>query len=152
MSRDMDRIKQELAGLQRDGLVRPDDVVEFAKDPSTALHGCFTWSDDEAAKRWRLEEARTLIRCYVVIEESAPRAPVRAFVSLRSDRAAGGGYRKIADVLSDEQLHAQLMRDAIADLRAAQKRYSRLAELKAVFAALDKVAARHEKKHVAKAA
>lgn len=138
MSRDADKVREELASLEREGVILPADVVAFAENPATALHQCFTWDDTEAAKQWRLQQARQIIRCYVVIEDKAPTEPVRAFVSLRTDRSTGGGYRKLTDVLSDEQLHNQLMKDALTDLKAAQRRYKQLTELSHVFHEVDK--------------
>lgn len=147
MSTDREKIQKELAKLERDGLIKPSDVVAFAASPKTSLHACFTWDDTEAAKQWRLEQARGLIRCYVVVADAPDSGPVRAFVSLRSDRKTeGGGYRRIVDVMSNEQLHAQLMRDALTDLRAAQKRYAQLQELAGVFEAVDRVSAEFEQK------
>ncbi len=138
MSRDREKIKAELEQLERNGIVKPADVVEFARNPETALHACFEWDDTEAAQQWRIEQARAVIRCYVVVEDSKPAEPVRAFVALRGDRKEGGGYRKFADVMSNEQLHAALMRDALTDLKSAQRRFAKLTELTKVFREVDK--------------
>src|SRR5690242_16043731 len=99
MKRDMERISAELAELEKNGVILPVDVVDYAKQPHTALHGCFTWDDSEAAHQWRLEQARALIRCYVIVDGSTNVAPVRAFVSLSTDRKNDGGYRKLTEVL-----------------------------------------------------
>lgn len=41
----------EIIREKHGGTIRPEDVVEFAKDPSTALHECFEWNDRKAAKK-----------------------------------------------------------------------------------------------------
>lgn len=146
MSRDLTTIQKELEKLEHDGIVLPESVVEFAKNPKTALHECFTWNDGEAAEKWRLEEARRLIRCYVIIEDAGSKKDVRAFVALRSDRSTGGGYRKLTKVLSDTELYAGLMEDAMIDLRAAQRKYARLKELRDVFREIDKVEVAFQRK------
>lgn len=65
---------------------------------------------------------------------------VRAFVSLRSDRMhQGGGYRHIADVLSDDQLYQQMLRDSLSEIMALQQKYTRIRELKPVFDAAERV-------------
>ena len=59
--------KQELEQIRKanDGELRPADVVEFARNPDTALHSRFTWDDDKAAAEYRLWQARELIRVVV---------------------------------------------------------------------------------------
>src|SRR5690606_25615999 len=103
MKRDPDAIRAEIERLERDGKIRPVDVVEAAKDESSPLHDCFTWDDGEAAHQYRLIEARNLLRVYVVRPDAEEGPTVRAFVSLTTDCVEkGGGYRAIADVMSDE--------------------------------------------------
>jgi hypothetical protein len=51
-----------LRGLERRGLLQPFDVVEAARDPGSPLHDSFEWNDSVAAERYRLEQARRLIR------------------------------------------------------------------------------------------
>lgn len=136
-------IRAELEALASGGLINPHTVVDRARDPDSALHDKFTWDDTEAAANWRLEEARRLIRVFVIQPVTENAEPVRAFVSLSSDRKHGGGYRALADVLSDEELKAQLLTDALAELNVFKAKYARVRELQPVF----KAAERAEKKH-----
>lgn len=137
-----DAVLKELETIrqQAGGLLRAEDVVRYAEDESTALHSCFTWDDGEAAHRYRLWEARTIIRVCV---KTAPRkeiAPMRVFVSMESDRATpGGGYRAMVEVLSDEQRRAQLLEQATKEFERWEARYRHLTELAQVFAAMDTV-------------
>lgn len=64
--------------------------------------------------------------------------PVRAFVSLTTDRHAGGGYRTIASVLSDDDLRAQMLQDALDELDVFKTKYAALKEMKPVFTAAEK--------------
>ena len=45
-----------------DGLLRIEKVVEAATAPASPLHDHFEWNDGEAARRFRLHQARTLRR------------------------------------------------------------------------------------------
>jgi hypothetical protein len=131
--------QEELGQLQREhgGLLRAQDVVSFAKNPATALHGYFTWDDSEAAELYRLSQARAVIRLSVtVISEEA--APVRAFVSLPSDRMSGGGYRSLTDVVNDEVRRGEMLADALARLGALRRKYAALQALLPVWEAVDK--------------
>lgn len=102
------------------------------------MHSWFEWDDTEAARAHRLYQARTLLRVFVIVEVNEA-TPIRAFVSLGKDRYGGGGYRAMADVLSDDELRAQLLADAVKELRSAEKKYRQLQELSGVWSALDEV-------------
>ena len=133
-----ERIARELEriALANDGVLRQEDVVAFARDPSTALHSQFDWDDTEAAHQWRLQKAAQVIRMQVrVLEEDA--ASVRAYVSLTPDRANGGGYRMMASVLSNEELSRQMMLDALAELSAVRRKYRTLQRLSGVWNEID---------------
>ena len=142
-------IQKELDQLTRDGVLMPEDVVRFAKNPKTALHQQFEWDDSAAAHQHRLEQARAVIRTYVIVEPSHSSEPVRALVSLTQDRRAGGGYRTIKSVLSDQELYAQLLADALNELSAMQRKYSRIRELNKVFRAAEEAAKQQRFKLVA---
>lgn len=122
------------------GHLRAADVVEFAKDPETALHSRFTWDDTEAADRWRLQQARQIIRIAVTMYGDDHPMPFRAFVSLQGDRQSGNGYRALATVLSDEDLRERLLEQARQELEGFRRKYSALIELSKVFEAIDEVA------------
>jgi hypothetical protein len=122
-----EEVKHELEGLRQrnGGKILAAQVVDFARNPETALHGYFEWDDSLAAEKYRLAQARALIRVAVVVEPTTSEA-VRAYVSLSSDRQAGGGYRAIAEVLSDEILKETLLADALKDLTVFTRKYDAL--------------------------
>ncbi|HUV96056.1 MAG TPA: hypothetical protein VMV98_01180 [Acidobacteriaceae bacterium] len=142
-----EEMKAEIEALAADGLIMPASLVELARNPDSSLHDQFTWDDGEAAQAWRIEQARRLLRVFVV-EVSSPKSSVmtRAFVSLSSDRD-DGGYRAIADVLSDDDLKAKLIHDALDDLERVKVKYQTLHELDPVFSAVKKVRRKHQDKN-----
>lgn len=136
-------IQKELEEIRTEhgGVLRASDVVEYASDPSTALHTRFEWDDNEAAKRYRLAQARSLIKIAVVVEAKTDNK-VRAFVSLSTDRNNGGGYRAMVDVLNDEVMRDTLMEDARNELEHFHKKYISLkaaTEMRGVFKEIEKV-------------
>lgn len=144
MKRDHNAIRAELESLKADGVIRPVDVVEHARNPQSALHECFTWDDTEAAAQFRLLEARNLMRVYVVMEQSDA-TPVRAFVSLTTDRSKpGGGYRTMTDVMNDAELQGQMLADAFKHLRVIRDKYNGLRALAKVWQAVDEAEAEQE--------
>jgi hypothetical protein len=146
MKHDHDKIKAELLALKRRGVIQPQAVVKAARNPKSPLHQLFTWDNSKAAEQWRLEEARRLLRTYVIVENNDAAEPLRCFVSLSTDRKSGGGYRHIADVLNEKELYQRLLADSIEDLRAFQARYEKLKELRPVFDAAQRVEKLHGRK------
>lgn len=96
---------------QNGGILMVDDVIEAAKDKSCVLHHHFEWDDTEAAKAYRKEQARSLIRKCKIVLVDMPSAEIRAFTSLPSDRESGGGYRLTSTVLNDQQMRLEFMHD-----------------------------------------
>lgn len=127
---------QQIAAAN-DGMLRAEDVVAFARDPATHLHGRFTWNNSKAAEQWRLMQARQIIRVSITYLDNVTE-PVRAFVSLYSDRSTeGGGYRPSLNVLTTSDLREEMLADAFKDLQVLRHKYASLKELADVFAAID---------------
>lgn len=125
---------------QHGELVPAEAVVDYARDESTALHAYFDWDDTEAARKWRLEQARAVIRMTVeVISNDLP--PVRAFVSLTTDRLNGGGYRSTRDVLADDRLREVMLQDALSEFKLFRKKYDGLKDLQRLWDAADAIEA-----------
>ena len=93
------------------GILKVDDVLEEAKNVNSVLHQHFEWDDSEAAEHYRRQQARALIqRCRIQLVETEP-VKIRAFVSLPTDREQGGGYRLTTEVMGDEYLKDEMLRD-----------------------------------------
>lgn len=132
----------ERIAADHDGILQPETVVNTARDPKSPLHGWFQWDDSEAAKQWRLQQARQLIRVAVTYEQVAPdkRIAHRVFVSVSTDRQEdGGGYRLTSAVLNNEELRRQMLIDARAEMQTFRNKYATLSELARVFVAMDAV-------------
>ena len=87
---------------------------------------------------------RPLIRVHVVVGPEPGVEPVRAYVSLSTDRIAAGGYRAIVDIRSSEELYQVMLRDAIDELERMRRKYESIRELRPVFRAVDRVASKHK--------
>lgn len=127
-------IEQELLALYEanNGLLRPEDVVEFAKDPKTALHKRFEWDDGAAAHQWRLEQARNVIRVHVTVV-GAEQREARMWVSLDTDRYTTSGYRSLEDVMTDEERRKMFLKQAQRDFQTFRAKYQTLKELAPLF-------------------
>lgn len=140
-----DRIREELQAIAkatRGGILHAARVVDWARDhKKSALHSRFVWDDRKAAREFRLYQARHLIQLYVVDASGDAE-----FVNLTIDRAGGGGYRPVVDVLSNKQLSIVMLSDAVAELRRVQQRYARVRELTSVWAELVPIEKRLKRK------
>lgn len=125
---------------ENNGLLLPEMVVEAARPLNSPLHSKFEWSNTKAANAYRLEQARRLIRVSVEIIPQSKK-PTDVFVSLSTDRRKGG-YRVVTEVLSNAQMRAQMLSDALAEMELFRAKYADLRELSMVFAAIRKVSKR----------
>lgn len=107
---------------------KPGALVREAKASRHYLHNCFDWNDRTAAHAHRLQTARGIIRCVVLIEDANPEAlPIPAFVSISTGKSGGAReYFSTPSIVDNAQLQLRLMRDARTDLMSWLKRYTAL--------------------------
>lgn len=133
--------------LRYGGLLTPQQIVRSATPKSSPLHNQFNWDNSEAAYLWRLEQARHLIRVFVkVVDDGKRKRETRMYVALSSDRKQGGGYRYIAEVLSDKEMRATLLDDARSEMIRFRMKYASLIELTEVFNAMEKFLGKGKKR------
>jgi hypothetical protein len=130
-----DVIRQELSDIQgRAKKLKAESVVEWArKHPKSELHSRFTWDNNEAADKYRLWQARELIKLVVEVQPNQP-----LYVSLSIDRTSkDGGYRLTDDALNSKGLREVLVRDVLSEFSKLRTRWTHLHELQPIFAAID---------------
>jgi len=98
---------------RRHGLLDAETVVAEARPKNSPLHRYFDWDNKVAGERWRLEQARQLIRRAVIVI-GEPETKCRAFVHVRS----ANSYEPVEDVWSSPswaaEVEATFRRDADA--------------------------------------
>lgn len=127
---------------RNDGLLRPADVVEEARDENSPLHGAFCWDDTEAARLYRLDQAQRLIRKFkVVIEESKGKTiEVPVFIGVSTDRTSTkdeNPYRLAEEVAKNKNLLEVAEADALGQLKALKNRYSYLKRFQQLWNLID---------------
>lgn len=136
MTESLIRCELERLAQASGGELSPEQVVEAARPLDAPLHSSFDWDNSSAAEKYRLHQARNLIRAvvtYLSVDDKV--VMCRAFVSLTPDRGKEG-YRLTTAVLSDEERRCQLLQDARAEMKVFRDKYRMLSELGAVFAAM----------------
>lgn len=134
---------EEIEVIRATGALTPERVVDFARNPNTALHDRFTWDDTEAAQRWRLREARDVITVHFKMLPAGDGSDVlqRAYVSMtKADPQPGPRqeYRVTSDVLDDPDLRQRFI-EAQLDRIEAMYKSNPLIELKPIAQAISKV-------------
>lgn len=95
--------RAHLLSLEHKDRLTPTDVVEDAADDRSPLHALFEWDDGEAARQYRLDQARNVIR---TIEVQITIRTVRVLCSAYvrdPDRGRGQGYVAVTSVTDDDR-------------------------------------------------
>jgi hypothetical protein len=91
------QVREALEALRdAEGLLHITTVVEAAADPASPLHPHFEWDDTAAAQRYRLTQARTLIRSQKIQVKIGP-AIVRSVEYIPS-AVTIGAYRRLTEI------------------------------------------------------
>lgn len=121
----------ELERLMREkGSLTAAEVLAAAESPDSPLHPYFEWDDTEAARKYREEQARQLVRAVVVrvddIEE-------RAFINIPRRIIVGGSepeegstlnpYVAVRDVIADDRMSEYWTAAALKEVRAWRDRH-----------------------------
>lgn len=113
--------------LERDS-VDAEDVLTDAETAESPLHDYFEWEDSEAAHKYRVNQARYLLRSIVVTvttngEEHDARLTYNVIVKDKST------YVPIERVMTDKEIHEQVVEKALRQLRSWQRQYREVQEL-----------------------
>lgn len=137
--------------------INPESLVLRATDPAHLLHPLFEWDDREAAREYRLYQARSVINHLEIVVRDAAGAEVRvkAVLSIpmlvrtaEPDEEDEEGddeeirrrvYLPVRTVQSDPALRAEMLRQARAELLSWRRKYDLLGleELSAVYRFID---------------
>ena len=117
------------------GKFTPMEVLEKAKDETTELHKCFEWNDSIAAEKYRLEQAKNIIRMLVYEKETKEQEVVRYYAKTETKHV----YQPTKQFLVQEDEYQGLLRRALAELEAFKNKYHTLTELESIFDAMETI-------------
>jgi hypothetical protein len=127
----MSDLRSELLAIRAEhGRLTPHAVLEAATAEDHPLHARFEWDDSIAGHKYRLTQARELIR--VVKEKYVDRSgnpeDVRFFVSMPGP--AGMAYEPATEVAADEFASKVVMQAMEREWRSLRRRYERFSEFR----------------------
>ena len=120
--------------------VKPEQVIERAKDKGSELHKCFDWNNSVAADKWRLHQARSVLNHLIVIKhevDGEKSEPVQFRVMMKNDRSESSGYKQTIVMVKDEDEYKKLLEQAYSELRVFKQKYQCLSELSEILALID---------------
>lgn len=126
---DAQKVGEEILSIGSD--VTPQQVLEKARQEDTELHKCFEWNDAIASEKYRLIQARDVIRFLVIEEEKVPTDRPEVRVMYKTDNTTG--YKPVKLIMQDKSEYEKLLARAWAELRAFKAKYSMLSELEEIF-------------------
>lgn len=117
--------------------VTPENVLNKARDEGTELHKCFEWDNKVAGEKYRLIQARDIIRHFVIVtpEESEEEEPIK--VRSYQITTKTNVYAPTKVFLQKPDEYAALLERAKNELEAFKQRYKMLTELEEIFDAID---------------
>jgi hypothetical protein len=105
-------------------------VVNESRSETAVLHSLFEWDDAVAAEKYRVVQARYIIRNVTVQEDEMPMT--RQFV-----HAGGNGYVKIGTALQNVDMTKALLAQAKADMNAFVAKYRTLEQVASVVSTME---------------
>lgn len=139
---DPQAVGEELARLHSaNGGLRPEEVVENARDPNSPLHSNFEWDDGKAAEEHRKSQARRLIASVRILTPSSegPKQTI-AWISVKTPEV-GRAYQPALDVLSDAELRLRALSEVKQAIEGLQRRFAHMLDLSALLDAAKKMSA-----------
>ena len=119
--------------------VKPEQVLDKARDSESELHKCFDWDDSSAAEKYRLHQARLVINHLIVVKRDVDeeKEPVQFRVMLKNDTARESGYKQTLVMVRDEDEYKKMLEQAYRELHSFKQKYSCLSELAEIIALID---------------
>lgn len=115
--------------------ITPENVLALGEDETTELYKCFEHDDTIAAHKYRLIQAREIIRSFVIVCEEKEIEPIRAY-QITTETSV---YQPTRLFLQDKDEYSALLSRAKEELQAFRKRYEVLSELEEIFNEIDKL-------------
>lgn len=120
--------------------VKPEQVLDAARNEGTELHKCFDWDDSSAAEKYRLYQARNVINHLIVVKrevEDDESKPIQFRVMLKNESDKDSGYKQTLVMVRDDDEYRKLLEQAYKELHSFKQKYSCLSELAEILALID---------------
>jgi hypothetical protein len=112
-------IRERLLELANGGQLTPAKVLKDAASSTSPLHDLFEWDDNEAARQYRLNQARTLISSFeITVTINQVEVNVQEFVRDPSKDSETQGYVKVTSIQSESDEAREFIRRELLTARS----------------------------------
>lgn len=129
---DANKVGKELESIKDIGELTNKEILEYVeKHRDTELAKCFEWDNEIAGKKYRLKQA-TDILCSISIvidENKEPIEKTRVYVSTKKKDDEQRTFKKLVDVLDDDEEYKALVQKARKELDSCQEKYRSIIKL-----------------------
>lgn len=128
---------------KNNGVIKPQDVVDEARDKKSPLHDYFDWDLKIAAQKHWLHQARLLIGS-IIIDVRVKKNKIKEYKAAYSLNQTPYGTRKnkayvvYARVFNETDLYDQVLDTAIREANYWSQKYKDYQELRLIFKAIRK--------------
>ena len=111
----------------------PQQILEKARDSNTELHKCFTWDDTEAAEKWRISEARAVVRNLKIIEQKPDKQPEPTTIRVFYKTDNESGYKPTKLILKKTDEYKSLVERCRSELLAIKQKSNSISEYEEIW-------------------
>lgn len=121
---------------EKKNMLSPDDIVNAARPDDSPLHDFFEWKDSIAAELYRKNQARHMINhINIIVTKNDKEKPIKAFFNVEY-RGKENTYVPINVIARVHTLKEQVVKRALDEIIAWQRRYKDYKELDRIFGAI----------------
>lgn len=110
---------------ERHGVIDPHTVVDESRPEDAPLHPVFEWCDEIAAEKWRVEQARRVVRSVEIVTEDHDQPTQIAYINVQSE----GGYVSAARITSLPDLYEEAEQAYRSRLEASAAQLAKVEQL-----------------------
>lgn len=99
---------------RKSGEITPEMVIEDAKKTNSPLHNYFEWDDSKAAREYRLQQARELIRSVTIISTiQSHKIVAPRYVRDSTKESSEQGYTDIQEAIPDKEMAVAILKTEV---------------------------------------
>jgi len=126
-----DLYREELEKIRvRDGMIRPEVVVEDARAKDHPMHSAFEWDNKKCGEYWRVHQARMLINTIMVEVMDVGMSAYEVVIPVEDKGRKG--YYSVEQIMSDDELRKQVLRNALKLIKYWRGKYMQYKELEGI--------------------
>jgi hypothetical protein len=130
-------VVKEILEVEREEGLNAENIVEKARNKSSALHNFFEWDNTEAANQYRLHQGRMLINQVKIVVQNQT---LYGFENVRVEVTGGDTerfYKPIMEILNNEEQRRELIKRALQAQRYWAEQYGKFSELKPIVVVIE---------------